>query len=103
VTVRTRTDAGAALVEYVGAVVAVGVLMLALVAVREHRPERRPPIDPVAHLVAPLPPPAVRRPRPAARVRPVPRVRPARPSNARPRRPPRPRPTVMAPTWAVGW
>ncbi|MFP5450231.1 MAG: hypothetical protein ACLGG9_00620 [Thermoleophilia bacterium] len=95
--VRTRTDEGAALIEYIGAVVAVGVLMLALVAVREHRPERRPPIDPVAHLVAPLPPSAVRRPRPAAR------VRPARPGRVRPRRPPRPRPTVMAPTWAVGW
>lgn len=96
-TVRTRTDAGAALVEYIGAVVAVGVLMLALVAVSEHHPERRPPIDPVAHLLAPLPPPAVRRPRSPAR------VRPARPVRGRPRRPPRPRPTVMAPTWAVGW
>lgn len=95
--VRARAHAGVALVEYIGAVVAVGILMLALVAVREHRPERRPPIDPVGHLVAPMAPPQIRPPRPVAR------VRPARAGGSRPRRPPRPRPTVMAPTWAVGW
>lgn len=86
--------AGAATVDYLGAVLAVGVLMLALVAVREHRPERRPPIDPVAHLAAPLR--TVTTPRPRA----APRPRSARP---RARRPPRPRPTVIAPVWAVGW
>lgn len=86
--------AGSVTVEYVGVLVAVGVLMLALVAVREHRPERRPPVDPVAHvraLVAPVRVPRVRRPATTA-----PR-RPRRPA------PPRPRATVRAPVWAVGW
>jgi len=86
---------GSALVEYVGAVTAVGVLMLALVTVHEHRPQRHPPVDPVAHiraLVAPLPIPRVRRP-PRAVAIPRPRRR----------RPPSPRPTVIAPVWAVGW
>ena len=86
---------GSALVEYVGAVTAVGVLMLALVTVHEHRPQRHPPVDPVAHiraLVAPVPVP---------RVRPAPRVG----TTPRPRRrsPPKPRPIVIAPVWAVGW
>lgn len=92
--VRPRT-AGSVTVEYLGVLVAVGVLMLALVAVREHRPERRPPVDPVAHvraLVAPVRVPRVRRP---ASV-----TAPRRPR----RRAPRPaRPTVRAPVWAVGW
>jgi hypothetical protein len=91
---RARHGAGAATVDYLGAVLAVGVLMLALVAVREHRPERRPPIDPVAHLAAPLRTVTIPHPRAA------PRTRPVRP---RPRRPPRPRATVIAPVWAVGW
>lgn len=97
-TVPAHPRSGAALVEYIGAVVAVGVLMLALVAVREHRPQRRPPVDPVAHV--------------AALVKPitVPRVRttPAHPRTTlpRPRAPRPPRPpgvTVMTPGWAVGW
>ena len=49
--------------------------MLALVAVREHRPARRPPVDPVAHvraLVAPVTVPRVRRPATGAVRRPRP-------------------------------
>ena len=83
------------MVEYVGAVTAVGVLMLALVAVREHRPQRHPPVDPVAHiraLVAPVPVP---------RVRAAPVSRAVRPH--RRRAPPKPRPIVIVPVWAVGW
>ncbi len=85
---------GSVTVEYVGVLVAVGVLMLALVAVREHRPERRPPVDPVAHvraLVAPVRVPRVRRPATGETRRP-------RRVTLRP-----PRPTVRAPVWAVGW
>jgi hypothetical protein len=78
-------------------VAAVGLMMLALVAVREHRPSRRPPVSPVAHIAAlvrppPLPPrlragpPAVRRP---------PVHRPPRTAPARAR--------VLAPVWAIGW
>ena len=86
---------GAALVDYVGAVLAVGLLMLALVAVREHRPERRPPIDPVAHVAALVRPVTVPRP---------PRSRPpAAPRPPRPRPAPPPRPSVLTPVWAVGW
>ncbi len=86
---------GSALVEYVGAVTAVGVLMLALVTVHEHRPQRHPPVNPVAHiraLVAPAPIPRVRR-------------APVMGATPRPRRrsPPKPRPIVIAPVWAVGW
>jgi hypothetical protein len=89
-----RHAAGSVTVEYLGVLVAVGVLMLALVSLREHRPERRPPVDPVARvraLVAPARAPRVRRPATVA-----------------PRRPRRPapraaRPTVRAPVWAVGW
>lgn len=87
------TVRGSATVEYIGALVGVGVLMLALVATRDHRPQRRPPIDPVAHMRALVaPPPVVRVRRPAA-------------GAPRPRRPaaPRPRPTVRAPVWAIGW
>lgn len=85
---------GSVTVEYLGVLVAVGALMLALVAVREHRPERRPPVDPVAHvreLVAPARLPRVRRP--------------ATGEARRPRRgtPRPPRPAVRAPVWAVGW
>lgn len=90
-----RADAqGSATVEYLGVLVAVGVLMLALVAVREHRPARRPPVNPVGHvraLVAPVTVPRVRRPATGA-------VRRPRPPTPRP-----PRPTVRAPVWAVGW
>lgn len=93
---------GAALIDYIGAVLAVGLLLLALMAVREHRPERRPPVDPVAHVAALVrPPPVAPRPRTGPVVR-----RPPRPRTAptRPRRPPAPpRPVVLAPGWAVGW
>lgn len=91
----TAARHGSALIEYVGMVTAVGVLMLALVSVHEHRPQRHPPVDPVAHiraLVAPTPIPRVRR-APAVGATP----RPGR------RSPPKPRPTVIAPVWAVGW
>lgn len=95
---RTVARRGSATVDYLGAVAAVGLLLLALVAVREHRPERRPPVNPVATVAALLKPPSVpRRPRMTApSVAPRPRPRP-------PRRPPRPRVTVLSPTWAVGW
>lgn len=86
---------GAAAVDHIGAVVAVGLLMLALVAVREHRPQRRPPVDPVAAVAALVrPAPVVRAPRPRSATRPRP---------PRPRRPPPARPAVLVPGWAVGW
>ncbi len=83
-----RRARGSATVEYVGALVAVGVLMLGLVAVREHRPQRRPPVDPVGHvgaLVAPVRVPRVRRPA-ATGSAPAPAARPAPapPGGARP-------------------
>ena len=84
---------GSATIEYIGVLVGVGVLMLALVATRDHRPQRRPPVDPVAHLRALVAPP------PVVRVRRPPGA-PARPRQ-RPQRPPRP--SVRAPVWAVGW
>ena len=69
---------GSATVDYLAAVAAVGLLMLALVVVREHRPHRRPPVNPVAHIGAlvrppsiPRPPVEVPRPRPRARARPA--------------------------------
>ena len=86
--------AGSATADYLGAVAAVGLTMLALVAVREHQPQRRPPLDPVARIGSIV--------RPAPVVRP-PRARPVRPRPSRPRRPPLPRPTVLAPVWAIGW
>ncbi len=86
--------AGSATADYLGAVAAVGLTMLALVAVREHQPQRRPPLDPVARIGAIV--------RPAPVVRP-PRARPARARPPRPQRPARPRPTVLAPVWAIGW
>jgi hypothetical protein len=87
---------GSTTAEYVGAILAVGLLMLALVAVREHRPERRPPVDPVARIAA-----LVRAPR----IAPRPRATPARPRPrpARPRPPRPPRPSVLVPGWAIGW
>ena len=92
-----RRHRGSSTAEYLGAVGAVALLMLALVAVREHHPERRPPVDPVAHVADLLRAPQVARPRPAV---------PARPRPPRPRRPRPPapaRPTVLVPGWAVGW
>ncbi len=77
-------------------VLAVGLMMLALIAVREHRPERRPPLDPVARVAALV------RPAPVVRVRrpPTPGARPRRQG---PRRPPPERERVLVPGWAVGW
>ena len=46
---RRGRSRGSSTAEYLGVVGAVALLMLALLAVREHRPERRPPVDPVAH------------------------------------------------------
>jgi hypothetical protein len=89
--------AGSATAEYVGAILTVGLMLLALTALREHRPQRRPPIAPVAEvaaLVRPAPVVRVRTPRPPGTA--LPRPRP-------PRRPPPPRPTVLVPGWAVGW
>ena len=57
---------GSATVDYLAAVAAVGLLLLALVAVREHRPERRPPVNPVARIGALVRPPSVPRPPAAA-------------------------------------
>jgi hypothetical protein len=88
---------GSATADYLGAVAAVALLVFALLAVREHRPERRPPIDPVAHVGRLLRPPPVARPRPATPVRPrAPRPRWPRPA-------PPARATVLVPAWAVGW
>jgi hypothetical protein len=88
---------GSATGEYVAAILAVGLLMLALLAVRPHQPERRPPIDPVREvgaLVRPAPVPRVAAPRATAAPRPRRTVR-------RPSAPPRP--TVLVPGWATGW
>jgi len=88
---------GSAVADYLGAVLTVGLMMLALVALKEHRPQRRPPIDPVgevAALVRPTPPPS--RPRAPRPVRP--RSWPTPPRRARP-----PAPVVLVPGWAVGW
>ena len=49
---RPATARGSAIIDYLGAVAAVGLLMLALVAVREHQPHRRPPLNPVGRIVA---------------------------------------------------
>jgi hypothetical protein len=86
---------GSTTAEYVGAILVVGLLMLALVAVREHRPERRPPIDPVARIAE-----LVRTPR---IVPPRPRPPASRPRPHRPRKPRPPRPGVLVPGWAIGW
>lgn len=91
---RFRRSPGSATADYLAAVLAVGLLLLALTALREHRPDRRPAVDPVAHLRE-----LVRRP-PPARVAPRARRAPAAPG---PRPPRPPRPTVLAPTWASGW
>ena len=91
----TAARHGSAMVEYLGAVVVVGVVMLGLIALRPHHPSRTPPVEPVDRLRALVMPP------PAPRV-----ARPARPPAPRPRRPARPRPprpTVLVPGWAVGW
>ncbi len=93
----TANREGAAVAEYVAAVLTVGLLMLALISLREHRPQRRPPADPVAHLHALVRPPVVPRVRVAA-----PATAP-RPRRRAPRKPPPPRPTVLVPGWAVGW
>ncbi|HMM49488.1 MAG TPA: hypothetical protein PKE32_07750 [Miltoncostaeaceae bacterium] len=87
---------GAAAVDHLFALVVVGALMVALVQVRPHRPERRPPIDPVAHLVAPLS--AARPAAPAMAVRPrrATRVTRSRRPRARPRAP-----LVLVPRWLV--
>lgn len=91
-----RRSGGSATVDYLGAVAAVGLLLLALLVVREHRPERRPPLNPVATVAALV--------RPAPIVRPPAPARPARPRPPRRPRPPGPpRPTVLAPIWAMGW
>jgi hypothetical protein len=91
----TARRRGTALVEYIGAVVVVGAVMLGLIAVRPHHPSRTPPVQPVDRLgalvAAPPPPRVVRPPRPAA------------PRRPRPPRPRPPRPTVLVPGWAVGW
>ena len=92
----TRHSGGSAIVDYLGAVAAVGLMMLALVAVRPHQPHRRPPVDPVAHIAAIL------GTRPAPRRAPVPRIV-STPPVRRPRLPSRPRATVLAPVWAIGW
>lgn len=86
---------GSATAEYVAAILTVGLMMLALVALREHHPQRRAPIDPVSRvgvLVRPVPVPRVRTPRPPGPRRP-----------RAPRRPAPPRATVLVPGWAVGW
>lgn len=94
---RGRRQRGMAAVDYVGAVLVVGLLMLSLVAVREHRPGRRPPVDPVANIAALVRPVVIPRPRAAtpARVRTTPRRR-------APRRPAPERAIVRPPGWAVG-
>jgi hypothetical protein len=94
---RAHARRGSATVDYLAAVAAVGLLLLALVAVREHRPQRRPPVNPVAHIgalvrLAPVPRPPLAEPT-------VPRPPRPRP----PRHPPPPRVTVLSPSWAIGW
>jgi len=96
-----RAQRGAALVDYLGVVLVVGLLLLALTAVREHSPQRRPPIDPVAHLARLVAPPPAPRP-PRVRTAPRPRPRTTAPAPRRPRPPVPPRPTVLVPGWAVG-
>ena len=53
---------GSATVDYLAAVAAVGLLLLALVVVRQHQPHRRPPVNPVAHIGALVRPPSIPRP-----------------------------------------
>lgn len=89
-----RGASGSATADYLAAVLAIGLLLLALTALREHRPQRRPAVDPVAHLRELVARPPV--PRSAADVR-------RDPAAPRPRPPRPPRPTVLAPTWASGW
>ena len=91
----TSVQRGSATVDYLAAVAAVGLLLLALVVVRQHQPRRRPPVNPVAHIGALVRPPSIPRP---------PAVAPSGPPRPRPpRRPPRPGVTVLTPSWAVGW
>ncbi|HMO01218.1 MAG TPA: hypothetical protein PKD59_17530 [Miltoncostaeaceae bacterium] len=91
----TARRRGSALVEYLGAVVVVGAVMLGLIALRPHHPSRTPPVQPLDRLgvlvAAPPPPRVARAPRPA-------RPRPPRPARPRP-----PRAAVLVPGWAVGW
>jgi hypothetical protein len=86
---------GSATVDYLAAVAAVGLLLLALVVVRQHQPHRRPPVNPVARIGALVRPPSIPRP---------PAVVPSGPPRPRPpRRPPRRGVTVVIPSWAGGW
>ena len=94
---RAPRGSGSALAEYLGVVVAVGVLLLGLLALREHEPSRTPPIAPVERLGG-----LVAAPKPTPRPRARPRV-PARPRPPRAARPRPPRPRVLVPGWAVGW
>lgn len=97
----TRADdgrrRGMAAVDYLGAILVVGLLMLALVAVREHRASRRPPVDPVAHVATLVRPITI--PRPRATVPRAPRTTTRRRAA---RRPAPERVVVRPPGWAVG-
>lgn len=85
---------GAGAVEYLGVVAAVGVLLVGLTAVGEHRVARRPPVDPLPQITQLLRAPPVAR---------APRARPVAPSpRPRPRaKRPRPRATVTVPRWVI--
>ncbi len=86
-----------AAVDYVGAILVVGLLMLSLVVVREHRAARRPPVDPVANIAALVRPVTVPRPRAT-----TPRPPRATPRRRAPRPPVPERAIVHPPGWVVG-
>jgi hypothetical protein len=92
---RPTSHRGSATVDYLGAIAAVGLLLLALVVVREHQPERRPPVNPVTHVGALVRPPSIPRRPPGPGVVQRPRPRASHPA--------RPRVTVLSLSWAVGW
>lgn len=86
---------GSTTAEYVGIVIVVVLVFLALVAVRSATLGRRAPVRPLPVVLRLIQAPLDPITRPAA---------PRRPGASRPRRPPRPRPgapTVLLPPWAA--
>ena len=93
---RRRASAGAAIVEYVAAIAAVGLLFLGLLVLRPHEVGRRDPVRAIPRITRLLQEP-VRRLSP---LRAVP-ARPRRPAVRRPR-PPRAPVIIDLPEWMIG-